>query len=109
MSDYPSTSRFLISRDPERLSTDPILDIKYRASPNSVHQPFGHCWVISGYGPEYDGRYWFNRSNVAIQHEYWDTDGGHPSKTTYSSLAALLGHLEATFQEGVPHCKPTQD
>lgn len=106
MSDYPSTARFFISRNPERLSTDPILDIKYRRDSASPLLHFGHTWVIEGYGPEYDGRYWFNRADVAIEHEYWDTDGGHPSKTTYDSLAALLDHLETTFQEGVPFNRP---
>lgn len=102
----PSTSRFFIVRDPNRRgingSPSSIMEIMYRATPISIPAEFAHCWLIKGWGPKYDGRYQINRSDVAIANEYWDSNesGG------YESLEAMLAHLEATFVEGVPHCKP---
>jgi len=101
---YPSTARFAASKDPARLNIkgeqDRVLDIWYQASPTDAPRHFGHTWDIRGWDPKDEGKWTFNRSDVAIENEWW------PAVYVHDTLAALLDHLEATFVEGVPANMP---
>lgn len=105
MSIYPSTARFVVSKDPARLNIkgekDRILDIWYQSGPTAAPRHFGHTWDIRGWGPENEGKWTFNRSDVAIENEWW------PAIYQHDTLAGLLYHLEATFVEGVPANVPS--
>lgn len=101
---YPSTARFFAAKDPERRNiegdTDRVLDIWYRPTLNVPAKHFGHTWDIQGWTPELEGKWTFNRSDVAIANEWW------PASYQHESLQALLDHLEETFVEGVPANQP---
>lgn len=84
---YPKTVRFSIVRSDTRAPHDPVLNIMYGG------QLFGHTWIMKDWAPEYDGKWTFNRADVAIAHRYW------PPQYHHDTLEALLIHLEETFQE----------
>lgn len=100
MSQYPSTARFFVVRDPLRGPTDHVLEVMYRATPEAAPREFAHVWDIRDWAPKDEGKWTFNRSDVCIANEWW------PSLYTHDTLAALLDHLEATFVEGVPANQP---
>lgn len=103
MTTYPSTARFSISRNPRRDSTDRVLEVMYQATPDAQSAEFAHVWAIQGWDPKDEGKWTFNRSHVAIAHQWWI---GIP---VHDTLADLLNHLEATFVEGVPANRPRAD
>ncbi len=102
---YPSTVRFFASKDPKRLNIkgepDRVLDVWYRTTSDATPQHFGHTWDIRGWGEENEGKWTFNRSDVAIANQWW------PAVYTHATLTDLLTHLESTFIEGVPANQPT--
>jgi hypothetical protein len=107
MNTYPSTARFVASKDPARLNIrgekDRILDIWYCPAPGAERRHFGHTWDIQDSHPlmqDVNGKWTFNRSDVAIENKWW------PAIYQHDTLAALLDHLEATFVEGVPANQP---
>lgn len=98
----PSTARFFAHKDPARLNIkgepDRILDIWYRSEPNQPARHFGHTWDIRDSHPlmkDVNGKWTFNRSDVAIENEWW------PAVYRHDTLADLLNYLEETFVEGV--------
>ncbi len=101
---YPSTARFFVVRDPDRRDIEgkpsPILEVMYRATPDSEPREFAHVWTMHGWGEENEGKWTFNRSDVCIANEWW------PALYKHASLIDLLTHLESTFVEGVPANQP---
>ena len=99
----PSTARFFAVRDPNRIGIDGkpsrILEIMYR-TPGNEPREFAHTWDIRGWASENEGKWTFNRSDVAIENEWW------PAIYEHDTLAHLLNHLEETFVEGVPANRP---
>lgn len=71
---YPSTARFFVVKDPARLNIlgkpDRVLDIWYRPNLNVPARHFAHTWDIRGWAPEDEGKWTFNRSDVAIENEW---------------------------------------
>lgn len=94
------TARFYVVRDPNRLGIDAkpsrIMEVMYKATPESEPREFGHTWDIRGWGPEDEGKWTFNRGVVPIANEWW------PPIYVHNTLQDLLNHLEETFVEGVP-------
>jgi hypothetical protein len=101
---YPFTARFFAAKDPARLNIegqpDRVFDIWYQRERGVAAAHFGHSWTIQDWAPEDEGKWTFNRSDVAIVNNWW------PAIYQHDSLAALLEHLEQTFVEGVPANEP---
>lgn len=96
-----STLRFFVVRDPARAASDPVLDIMYRGDLNRPAREFAHVWQVRGWEPEREGQWTFNRSDVAIENRWW------PAIYDHDTLQAMLDHIEATFEEGVPANQPS--
>lgn len=94
------TARFFVLRDPNRRGIDGkpsrIFEVMYQPDPTKPAQEFAHIWQIRGWGPEDEGKWTFNRSDVCIANEWW------PAIYKHETLQGMLDHLEQTFVEGVP-------
>jgi hypothetical protein len=81
----PRTERFYVG-EPASYPDDSIFTVYYHG------HHFGHTWKEAGsWGPEYAGKWTFNRGRVCIDAKWW------PAQYHHETLAGLLQHLEDTF------------